>query len=50
VRVSIDGRPAGAVTVTGQRLYTLADLPRVREFKLRLDVAPGISAFAFTFG
>ncbi len=50
VRVNIDGRPAGAVTVTGQRLYTLADLPRVRDFKLRLDVAPGISGFAFTFG
>jgi cytochrome c biogenesis protein CcdA/thiol-disulfide isomerase/thioredoxin len=61
VRVLLDGRPiparyagadvhAGVVTVRGQRLYTLASLPRNERHHLALRFAPGVSGYAFTFG
>lgn len=61
VDVRLDGRPIGArdagsdvhggqVRVDAQRLYTLVDLPRVGEHRLDLRLAPGVSAYAFTFG
>jgi hypothetical protein len=50
VRVEVDGRRVRDVTVRGQRLYTLVSLPRVGRHALRLRLAPGLSAYAFTFG
>jgi cytochrome c biogenesis protein CcdA/thiol-disulfide isomerase/thioredoxin len=61
VRVLLDGRPistrdagtdvhAGAVTVTGQRLYALVSLRRDERHRLGLRFAPDISGYAFTFG
>lgn len=61
VDVRLDGRPIGAgdagadvhggeVRVDAQRLYALVDLPRVGEHRLDLRLAPGVSAYAFTFG
>jgi cytochrome c biogenesis protein CcdA/thiol-disulfide isomerase/thioredoxin len=61
VRVLLDGRPIpaadagtdvhdGVVTVRGQRLYTLASLPRDEQHRLTLRFAPGITGYAFTFG
>ncbi|HKH23803.1 MAG TPA: cytochrome c biogenesis protein DipZ [Solirubrobacterales bacterium] len=61
IQVLLDGRPipaklAGAdvhgdrVTVRGQRLYRLVDLPAVSEHRLSLIFDPGISGYAFTFG
>ncbi len=60
-RVLLDGRPlsdrlagrdvhGGALEVDAQRLYSLIDLPRVESHRLTLRLAPGISAYAFTFG
>ena len=50
VRVLLDGRPAGTVTVRGQRLYTLVSLPAAQQHRLTLHLAPGLSGYAFTFG
>jgi cytochrome c biogenesis protein CcdA/thiol-disulfide isomerase/thioredoxin len=50
IRVLLDGRPAGSVTVTSQRLYQLVHLPRAERRRLTLKLPPGLSAFAFTFG
>jgi cytochrome c biogenesis protein CcdA/thiol-disulfide isomerase/thioredoxin len=61
LRILLDGRPvsrrrAGGdahgsiVTVRGQRLYRLIDLPKVERHELELHPAPGISGYAFTFG
>ena len=50
VQVRVDGRPYRTVQVTKQKLYELVSLPAPREHLLRLDVPPGVSAFAFTFG
>jgi len=50
LRVLIDGRPAGTVTVRGQRLYTLVSLPAAQQHRLTLRLAPGLSGYAFTFG
>jgi hypothetical protein len=61
VRVRVDGRPlsdalagadvrGGVARVRAQRLYRLVDLGRVRAARLSLDVAPGVSGYAFTFG
>lgn len=57
LRVRVDGRPAtapdvrdGRLTVRGQRLYQLVDLPRVGRHRLDVSVAPGVSGYAFTFG
>ena len=52
VVVALDGRAsaAGGVTVTRQRLYTLASLPKVATHRLTLRLPAGVSAYAFTFG
>ena len=61
VQVLLDGKPIsakdagadvhkGAVTVTGQRLYSLVSLPTDQEHRLSLRFAPGVSGYAFTFG
>jgi cytochrome c biogenesis protein CcdA/thiol-disulfide isomerase/thioredoxin len=61
VHVELDGHPisaadagadvhGGVVTVRGQRLYTLASLPRNGRHQLGLTLAPGVSGYAFTFG
>jgi cytochrome c biogenesis protein CcdA/thiol-disulfide isomerase/thioredoxin len=61
VQVLLDGRPIsaadagadvhnGVVTIRGQRLYTLASLPRNERHRLSLRFAPGITGYAFTFG
>ncbi|HWX87629.1 MAG TPA: cytochrome c biogenesis protein DipZ [Solirubrobacteraceae bacterium] len=61
VGVLLDGKPIsaresgadvhdGAVTVTGQRLYSLVSLPADEEHRLSLRLAPGVSGYAFTFG
>jgi cytochrome c biogenesis protein CcdA/thiol-disulfide isomerase/thioredoxin len=61
VQVLLDGRPiaaaqagadvhGGAVTVRGQRLYTLVSLPRAERHRLSLRFASGVSGYAFTFG
>jgi cytochrome c biogenesis protein CcdA/thiol-disulfide isomerase/thioredoxin len=61
VRVLLDGRPiaaadagsdvhGGVVTVDGQRLYNLVDLPRVEHHVLTLEPEAGIEGYAFTFG
>jgi cytochrome c biogenesis protein CcdA/thiol-disulfide isomerase/thioredoxin len=61
VRVELDRRqlaPAdagadvrgGFATVRGYRLYRLVSLPRVAERHLTLELAPGLTAYAFTFG
>jgi hypothetical protein len=38
------------VTVDQQRLYRLVNLRGAGEHKLTLEVQPGISGYAFTFG
>src|SRR5580693_102803 len=61
VQVLLDGKPisardagadvhGGALTVTGQRLYSLVSLPTDQEHRLSLRFAPGVSGYAFTFG
>jgi cytochrome c biogenesis protein CcdA/thiol-disulfide isomerase/thioredoxin len=61
LRLMLDGRPVtrgtagaeartGVVTVRGQRLYRLVDLPRVERHELELRPQTGISGYAFTFG
>ncbi len=60
-RVLLDGRPikpaeagsdvhGGRLTVRDQRLYRLVELPRVEDRRLTLELPPGVSAYAFTFG
>jgi thiol-disulfide isomerase/thioredoxin len=60
-RVLLDGRAlaardrgadvrGGVLTVTGQRLYNLVALSGVQQHRLTVELAPGVSAFAFTFG
>jgi cytochrome c biogenesis protein CcdA/thiol-disulfide isomerase/thioredoxin len=60
-KVLLDGKPiaaadagadvhSGTVTVTGQRLYDLVDLPRVEHHVLRLELEAGVMGYAFTFG
>ena len=57
----LDGRPIAArsagrdvhsarLRVKRHRLYELVDLPRAERHRLTLDLAPGISGYAFTFG
>jgi cytochrome c biogenesis protein CcdA/thiol-disulfide isomerase/thioredoxin len=61
VHVLLDGRPirpraagadvhGGAVTVTGQRLYSLVSLRAAEQHALTVEVPPGVSAYDFTFG
>ena len=60
-RVLIDGKPiadadagddvsGGRLTVSQQRLYRLVALPKVEDRTLTIQLAPGTTAYAFTFG
>jgi cytochrome c biogenesis protein CcdA/thiol-disulfide isomerase/thioredoxin len=61
LRVLLDGRPIapaqagadvhhGVVTVQDQRLYGLVSLPSDQQHTLEVQMAPGVSAYDFTFG
>ena len=61
IKVLLDGQPIsaadagtdvhdGAVTVTGQRLYNLVNLPKVGHHVLTLEPEAGVQGYAFTFG
>jgi hypothetical protein len=50
VAVSVDGHPAGTITVDGQRLYTVASFPTDAEHAIELRFSPGTSGYSFTFG
>ena len=50
VRVLLDGKMAGVVTVRDQRLYPLVSFPEDQQHSLAVDVPPGVSAYDFTFG
>jgi thiol-disulfide isomerase/thioredoxin len=50
VELLLDGKPKGAVTVRGQRLYRLVSLGRAGEHRLTLRLSAGVSGYAFTFG
>jgi cytochrome c biogenesis protein CcdA/thiol-disulfide isomerase/thioredoxin len=61
VRVKLDGHPisaaeagtdvhGGVVTVDAHRLYNLVNLPRVEHHLLELELQPGVTGYAFTFG
>jgi cytochrome c biogenesis protein CcdA/thiol-disulfide isomerase/thioredoxin len=61
VRVELDGHPVaadragpdvhgGIVRVDRQRLYHLVTAPKGEHHRLTLEVGPGVSAYAFTFG
>ncbi|HZO37006.1 MAG TPA: cytochrome c biogenesis protein DipZ [Solirubrobacteraceae bacterium] len=61
VSVTLDGRPIaasdagddvhdGRLTVGGQRLYRLVELPHVGTHQLLLRFEPGVKGYAFTFG
>jgi cytochrome c biogenesis protein CcdA/thiol-disulfide isomerase/thioredoxin len=60
-RVLIDGKTlpdsdagadvsGGRLSVSGQRLYRLVALPKVEDHTLTIELAPGTTAYAFTFG
>jgi hypothetical protein len=59
--VLLDGHPiaasdagadvhGGAVTIKGQRLYSLVALPTDQQRTLKIELPPGVSAYDFTFG
>ena len=61
VEVLLDGEPLtgpgagedvrdGHITVSGQRLYRLVDLPEVARATLELRFEPSVTGYAFTFG
>ncbi len=50
VPVLLDGRPHGAVTVAGQKLYTLVSLSADQQHTITVQVPAGVSAYDFTFG
>jgi cytochrome c biogenesis protein CcdA/thiol-disulfide isomerase/thioredoxin len=61
VRVLLDGQPipvneagqdvhGAAVTVQGQRLYSLVSLPNAQQHTLTVELPAGVSAYDFTFG
>jgi cytochrome c biogenesis protein CcdA/thiol-disulfide isomerase/thioredoxin len=51
LEVILNGRPQKTIEIRGApRLYTLLDLPTASEGLLELRFAPGVSAYAFTFG
>jgi len=50
-RVEVDfQRRKRTIRVARDRLYTLVELPRVRDGLLTLRFTPGVAAYAFTFG
>ena len=50
VQTTVAGRPAGAIRVNADRLYTLVRGPRVEDKILELRLSPGVNAYTFTFG
>jgi cytochrome c biogenesis protein CcdA/thiol-disulfide isomerase/thioredoxin len=61
VKVLLDGKPIpaslsgsdvhhGLATISFQRLYRLVELPNVQHHVLTLDLQPGVTGYAFTFG
>ena len=51
LQVLVDGKPVRTIQVGGlSRLYTLLQYPKLREGELELRFAPGVTAYAFTFG
>ena len=50
VRATVDGRPARAIRVTGDRLYTVVSSRKVRDAILELAFTRGVQAYSFTFG
>jgi cytochrome c biogenesis protein CcdA/thiol-disulfide isomerase/thioredoxin len=50
VRVLVDGKQERTVRVTGDRLYTLVERPKIGNHLLELRFTPGVAAYAFTFG
>jgi len=50
VGIAVDGRRRRELTVTETRLYDIVTLPRPGEHLLTLTLAPGVEAYAFTFG
>jgi hypothetical protein len=47
----VNGKPVRSIRVGGlSRLYTLLRYPNLREEELELRFAPGVTAYAFTFG
>jgi hypothetical protein len=50
VDVKVDGKHEQTVHVTTQKLYHLLSRPKASSHDLQLTFAPGVSAFAFTFG
>jgi cytochrome c biogenesis protein CcdA/thiol-disulfide isomerase/thioredoxin len=59
--VLLDGRPLpsahagadvkdGAVTITGQRLYSLISFPTAERYSFTVELPPGVTAYDFTFG
>ncbi len=50
VQTFVDGRQTGSVRVDADRLYTVARSARLRDAVLDLRFAPGVNAYAFTFG
>jgi cytochrome c biogenesis protein CcdA/thiol-disulfide isomerase/thioredoxin len=50
VGVYVDGRPAGTVKVGAYRLYTIHSSASLQNGLLELRFAPGVQAYAFTFG
>ena len=51
LQVLVDGKPVRTMRVGGlSRLYTLLRYPKLREGELELRFAPGVTAYAFTFG
>jgi cytochrome c biogenesis protein CcdA/thiol-disulfide isomerase/thioredoxin len=51
LQVLVNGKPVRTIRVGGlSRLYTLLRYPNLREGELELRFAPGVTAYAFTFG
>ncbi|HVO55448.1 MAG TPA: cytochrome c biogenesis protein DipZ [Solirubrobacterales bacterium] len=61
VRVKLDGKTIsaadagsdvhhGVVTVKAHRLYNLVEMPHVEDHLLELELQPGVTGYAFTFG
>jgi cytochrome c biogenesis protein CcdA/thiol-disulfide isomerase/thioredoxin len=51
LQVLVDGKPVRTVEVGGlSRLYTLLSYPNLHQGELELRFAPGVTAYAFTFG
>ena len=50
VAVTVDGKPQAAVTVDGERMFQVVDLPGQTGGHLRLDFTGPVRVYAFTFG